>query len=223
MSDMLGLLNPERYEHAVLWTSLTIAVYGLLRAGEMTYKDEFSSILRRSDITWSDDYFIIHLRASKTDVFREGVDIYIHRNGSFSCPYAAMRALWEASPKQELHAPVLQDADGNPYKYTDFHAGIKGLAVGLKLDPTQFGTHSCRIGGATTLAMLGYPTHVLMTLGRWKSDCYLRYLRLSVEDFAGFSKAMASSAKLPYFGKLDLTRASALNFESLRSEYNLQA
>ena len=71
--------------------------------------------------------------------------------------------------------------------------------------------------------MLGYPTHVLMTLGRWKSDCYVRYLRLSVADFADYSKAMASTAELPYFGKLNLTRASALTFESLQSEYSLQA
>jgi hypothetical protein len=226
LSDMLLLLDPNRYDHAVLWTALTIAVYGLLRAGEMTLKKtehDDGSILLRSDITWGEDHFVIHLRASKTDVFREGVDIVIHRNGTLSCPFAALKALWDASPRQEAHAPLLQDNLGQPYKYTSFHAGIKVLAEQLKFDPAAFGTHSCRIGGATTLALLGYPATVIMTLGRWKSDCYRRYLRLNVADFAIYSKAMASSAKLPHFGKLTLSQASMLTVDDLKSTFNLQA
>ena len=40
-------------------------------------------------------------------------------------------------------------------------------------------THSLRIGGATLLSKSGVPEHVIQKIGRWASDCYKRYVKLT--------------------------------------------
>ena len=39
-------------------------------------------------------------------------------------------------------------------------------------------SHSLRAGGATAAFLAGVPAEVIKILGHWKSDCYVRYLRL---------------------------------------------
>lgn len=54
------------------------------------------------------------------------------------------------------------------------------------------GTHSLRIGGASTLAMLGVEDHIIQTLGRWTSLCYQRYTRMGPRQHAEVSRLMAN-------------------------------
>ena len=39
-------------------------------------------------------------------------------------------------------------------------------------------SHSLRAGGATNAFLAGVPSEIIKILGNWKSDCYLRYIRL---------------------------------------------
>jgi site-specific recombinase XerD len=41
----------------------------------------------------------------------------------------------------------------------------------------HFGSHSFRIGAATTAGLAGVPEHMIQTLGRWSSSVYLAYRR----------------------------------------------
>ena len=86
------------------------------------------------------------------------------------------------------------------------------LAVALGLDPDTFKLHGLRIGGATSLAILGMPPHIIKTIGRWKSICYQIYTRTSQQQLFSVSQALgrASSQKSEddWFGGLPRDRRS---------------
>ena len=71
------------FTDCMLFTTFVVAFYGFLRCGEFTVHDarlfdkEFNLCL--SDISVQSDYTVIHLKQSKTDPFRNGVDIQLHR------------------------------------------------------------------------------------------------------------------------------------------------
>ena len=60
-------------------------------------------------------------------------------------------------------------------------------------DPSQFGTHSYRIGGATSLFAAGADPTVIRTMGRWSSDCYRLYVRACFGQTLEWSKRCGST------------------------------
>jgi hypothetical protein len=52
----------------------------------------------------------------------------------------------------------------------------------------QYGTHSCRIGGATRLFQLGALPEVIQHLGGWSSAAYREYVRIQQEDLMQFTR-----------------------------------
>ena len=61
------------------------------------------------------------------------------------------------------------------------------------MDHRQFNTHSFRIGAATSAKHARVSDSHLKALGRWKSDAYLKYVRLSPKNLARLSKSLAST------------------------------
>ena len=66
--------------------------------------------------------------------------------------------------------------------YKTFLIAIKLSAKYNDFDPTRFGTHSLRIGGATILAAAGHPNHYIQKMGRWKSLTFLQYINLACKS-----------------------------------------
>ena len=62
----------------------------------------------------------------------------------------------------------------------------------------NFTSHSFRVGAASTAAALGTPDYMIRAMGRWNSDAYLLYVRLSRDKLADVSKNLAT------FGNIEL-------------------
>ena len=60
-------------------------------------------------------------------------------------------------------------------------------------NPTDFGTHSYRIGGATALFAQGADPTVIRTMGRWSSDIHQLYVRACYERCCEWSRLAGSA------------------------------
>ena len=78
--------------------------------------------------------------------------------------------------------PLFREPDSNaPISYDTLLNLVKTLASYCGDEPTSFGAHSLRIGGATALFAAGATQTIIRTMGRWSSDIYRLYVRACYE------------------------------------------
>jgi hypothetical protein len=69
-------------------------------------------------------------------------------------------------------------------------SGIKALVSKCGMDPERYGGHSLRRGGATWAFQCGvYPLFIRIQ-GEWKSDAWLLYIGMSVEQKRAITRKM---------------------------------
>jgi hypothetical protein len=93
--------------------------------------------------------------------------------------------------------PLFCHASGAPITTAEVRAMVKATMAAAGRDPGLFGGHSLRIGGATAALAAGVPPNLIRLMGRWKSDVYELYCRMSVEAALGVGVAIASSSVAP--------------------------
>ena len=89
--------------------------------------------------------------------------------------------------------PLFIHEDGAPLTRLNLNVRLQKVlsAAGWQ---GRYTLHSFRVGAATTAAALGFPEHLIKALGRWNSDAYKLYIRLSVARLQAASRSLASSA-----------------------------
>jgi len=70
---------------------------------------------------------------------------------------------------------------------------IRALMMSIGRDPSLYGAHSLRIGGATAMLAAGVAPQLIRLMGRWSSDVYEIYCRMSVESALAAGIALASA------------------------------
>ena len=60
--------------------------------------------------------------------------------------------------------------------YSKYNSSIKSIALVCGFDKKKFSSHSLRIGGTTLLAAADYSDSFIKKMGRWSSDCYMKYI-----------------------------------------------
>ena len=68
------------------------------------------------------------------------------------------------------------------------------LMLSIGEDPSQFGTHSFRIGSATALLAAGADETVIRTMGRWCSDIHQLYVRACYERCCEWTRKCGSTS-----------------------------
>ena len=115
----------------------------------------------------------LHVKASKTDPFRQGTSIQIFRNNSPLCAVRALTAYLQA--RSRTPGPLFTWSDG---RYLT-RSGLNNILTRIKPQYiSSMSSHSFRIGAATTAAAAGYPRWLIQALGRWSSNCYRDYIRI---------------------------------------------
>ena len=97
------------------------------------------------------------------------------------------------SEEEEAETPLFRHADGTAFSRDDVAKMVKRLMAAIGLDPDRFGAHSLRIGGATAALAAGVSPSLIRLLGRWSSDVYRIYCRLSAEAAAGMAAVVGST------------------------------
>ncbi len=97
--------------------------------------------------------------------------------------------------------------------YRVFNESHKKVARSLGIDPTNFSTHSSRIGGACSLACAGFPDSFIMLYGGWSSLAFLYYIRMSVSQYTQGLTALSD----PTIFTMDDVRKMVPAFQPLRN------
>ena len=70
---------------------------------------------------------------------------------------------------------------------------VKLLMQAVGMDPARYGAHSLRIGGATAALAAGVPPALIRLMGRWSSDVYEIYCRMSEQSALGVGQSIAAA------------------------------
>ena len=117
----------------------------------------------------------VRIKASKTDPFRKGVDVYLGRTNKDLCPLEAIL------PYLAIHGDkqgfLFQFKDGRLLTKDRFVSKVRELLQQSGMYPKKYAGDSFRIGAATTASRQGVNEATIKMLGRWESSAYLRYIK----------------------------------------------
>ena len=184
-----------------MWTALlTLGVYGLCRCGELTTTTQKAFTPDedhlRSDITTFGSYYEFNIRCSKTDIYRRHVTLRIFEAGvgAEHCPSRAIHQYLDATADRPSDSPLFALSNGKYVTRNMVNDMIKRLCGLAGFDPTRYSTHSMRAGGASSLALCGVDSATIRRLGRWESDCFVRYITISDDRRQELIERMAGLA-----------------------------
>ena len=186
--------------------ALSLAFCALLRGGEVAVPSgqSFNPLqhLTRADVTLTrraNGAWVIRLRMRvlKGRVLTGKTHyVFISGGGTLLDPVAELLKYFEMDPVDEAdkrETPLFRHANGTPFRREHVADMVKQLMAAIGLDPAHFGAHSLRIGGATAALAAGVSPSLIRILGRWSSDVYEIYCRLSLEAAAGLSAVVGST------------------------------
>ena len=145
------------------------------------FRSEEVTSIRRNHITFHDGYMTIKVEKSKTDQLRQGDEVIIAQSGGSACPVSILRdylsrlnidphsdelIFRQLVKTKSFYKMVNKD---KPISYTTFRDHLSKSLRSVVPDPSVYGTHSFRSGGATKAANSGVGERVFQRHGRWKS------------------------------------------------------
>ena len=166
------------HDKAMWNAAILTAFFGLLRMSEYTSPKSHTfdplTDLCMSNLSFHGSQAHLALRSSKTDPFREGVVIRLFPSQGTLCPVRALRHFYFSFRHNMEYGPLFVMQNGH-YLTRNYMKAFLMIAI-----PTgvNINTHSFRIGGASAAASRGVPDSVIQMMGRWRSDCFRRYIRM---------------------------------------------
>ena len=186
----------------MLWAACTMCFFGFFRSGEITIPTAGSfdpgAHLTFNDVTvdslQAPQLLRVRLKASKTDPFRVGVDVFIGKTDNDLSPVAAVLAYMV---RGNGPGPFFKFQDGSPLTRPRLVAEVKQSLKKAGVDSRAYAGHSFRSGAAMTAAERDMEDSVIKMLGRWKSSAYQRYVRTPRKQLAEFSKRLTGGRAGP--------------------------
>ena len=178
-------LDPFDPHQQNLRAALALGFQGLLRGCETACDGNFRAHadMARGDIAClTSERLAVMTEPSKKRRHTGGktVPLVVGAGGKYIDAVAEMQQLLSVDPTpagMEAITPMFKGRNGEALQIGELRDVIKKLMGVLGHDPSQFGAHSLRIGGATALFAAGADPIVIRTMGRWSSDCYRLYVR----------------------------------------------
>ena len=168
----------------------------------------FCLLLRHDDVSHItlnhisdvDEGYKILIPKSKTDKFRNGSHVFLSKSNE-ECSVSKLLESYlvkvnlSLGKNHFLFFPLSANNGKRNEKlsYSSYHDIIRRLVSKVNLDPDEYGTHSCRSGGATLLAP-HVTEHELLTTGRWKDARSIRsYVEMNDSSRLSISEILQGS------------------------------
>jgi len=195
------------WDDVMFRAALSLGFFGFLRLGELALVSATTTFDPKLHPTISDLSFARHpsagkyatfrIKVSKTDQFRQGSTVHLGTTVGPICPVGALAAYYRFRPLKPVppndswdDAPLFVCNDGRILTKAVFVAMMRARMQAAGIDTTAF---SGRIGVATTAAAAGLSDWLIMAMGRWKSDAYLRYVHTPVDQVLAVSGKLSTT------------------------------
>ena len=168
--------NPS-HDDKLFCAMLLSGFFALMRLGELANPDNLKlqdprRVIRRSSVEVTPNDYSFFLPGHKGDRFFDGNTIIIPKNNDRHDPHGHFTSyLLSRDEKFPLLSPLWLRDDGAIPTRSWFTRRLH------RFFDSSVGGHSMRAGGATLLAELGTPPHLIQAIGRWKSDAFEAYIR----------------------------------------------
>jgi hypothetical protein len=180
-----------------------LAFAGFLRGANFTYETfdpEFDISVRHVQLDSVTPF--VYIPASKTDVFRTGVNAYMPTTAPADvCPVTAIRALLRSFPRADRD-PLFSLGNGTlPFRRAAVMDHYWAKAVRECRIPGAYSAHSFRRGAGTWAKSVGCADGEIQSMGRWKSDAFKRYTDITpAQRCAQLSYMYHAPSSLPASG-----------------------
>ena len=186
----------KQHDNKLLWAASCLCFFGFLRSGEVVMPSEgdydpevhlcYQDV--RVDNYHNPGYLQVRLKESKTDPFRQGVNVYVGATHSELCPVAAVLSFMVARGNQP--GPLVTREDGKFLTKAKFVTEVRRVLKEASFPAEKYAGHSFRIGAATAAGRCGIQDSLIKMLGRWESSAYKRYIRTPPEILCGVAKQL---------------------------------
>ena len=199
LREMYRHLDMRKNEDLALWCSFLVSFYGLLRKKNSvpessTYESSKVLTRRNFSIDLNNNCIYMYMGFSKTNQFGAR-DLVLPIPGNSDSALDPVRHLQELFLRVPAlpNAPAFTHGRGRFITYTKFTTRLKSLLTSAGYTASQFSGHSFRRGGASFLHACGGTTLMVQAAGDWTSNCFTRYLFLSVEQRLVAQNLMSSA------------------------------
>lgn len=180
-------INADNAYHRLIRAAAWVATAGLFRIGELTVDRSKSpnsirtlTIANLRTLQSDPPVLAIHLKASKTDVFRKEVDVKVANKTAIAHLHAYLN---NRSSTRNPSDPLFAKPDGKPLERTELLTAIRKLVAAAKVDTSGTDGFSFRRGGASSLEAAHVSDRMIKTVGRWESAAYIRYIDTPLQHF----------------------------------------
>lgn len=181
----LWLRKCNSVSNFLLETVCTIGFFGFLRCGEFTVDEghEFDPFFNLciSDLVITSDYALLKLKVSKTDPFRQGINIKLFPTNDVICPYKIASTYVQSRilSNPNTQDPLFVDSCGKALSRNKYISALRHALCCCGYDSSKYSGHSLRQGAATSAGAAHVQDHLIKILGRWSSEAYCRYIKTS--------------------------------------------
>ena len=170
------------YMGTIIRAMMVLAFKAYLRIGEMVprMKGEYHKCLQVGDITIVEGNIVVHFKQFKhsskqgAQTLQVKYDLVENTNISVKQYIEQFRKM-----RGNVQGAFFAFPDGSPLLRREFDEALKQLLTFCGLNSQQFKGHSFRIGAATAAAARGESDAQIRAAGRWVSDAFKSYIRLS--------------------------------------------
>jgi len=171
------------YNRILLHAMFLLAFHGFLRVGEITSSPGTTNhTLQYHNIAFEVTArkvsgIIITFTHFKHSAAHIGTKLFIKASSPpTACPVKALLAYLRL--RGSLPGPLFTFGQNHPVSRSFFSQSLASCISFIGLDPSKYKSHSFRIGAATTAQLLGHTPQQIKAMGRWRSDAFLRYIRI---------------------------------------------
>ena len=187
-------------DRKMLRAAILLAFFGFLRCGEIVseptqFDPRFDATRDSVSVAYHSGRLALHFRVkrSKTDPFAKGMTLFIGPTSPPYCPVTAM-VQYLSTHVSSGQDPLFQFSSGRQLTRVYLVDKLRALLVAAGVPcASNYSGHSFRIGAATTAASCGIPEWQIRAMGRWQSDCVIRYIRTNPSDLLSISQSLSAA------------------------------